>query len=372
MSLILSNINRFKELVRCFKKIRYGYLDQDVCYIPSGSESLTLVLLPDMYRICIASLPVKTPKEAVAYAASYFEESDEESIFRAYKIDEGVYLFCAFFPHMVLERLEALHVELSLMEKFIFAQDVFNETDLPINLENGSLLVRSDGVLTRVKSEYVSETPKFTLKESLKNISSCPQGFKADLATRGELTKKTAIFTIALLCIIGLNLLFQGVYFHLEAEKIIKEQEQMVETKQLPSTQIELESLTSSWEKKEKDQIKMRKNIAALSTLTLENNTTASPKQETLPVSQTNTLVLIPGSKPSDKNVLLVSSDSNNSSKLGASEYISSLNYENGMVHFEVVTPSQERAEKLRDIVSKILRTNTIAVKRNFVEGSIK
>lgn len=372
MKLILLRINRFIQFIRCLKKNRYGYLDRDLCFIPAGSERLVLILSPDLYRICVASLPVATAKEAVAYASSYFDESENENFFSAYKMQDNTYLFCAFFPQIVRSRLEAFHVDLSLVEHFIFAQEVFSEMNLPVTLKNESVLVSNEGVITRLRSEYVSETPKLTIEEFLKNISTCLIGFKANLAQHGEISKKTAILTIALLSAVLMNLLFQGIYFHNETEKIVNEQAQMIEEKQLPSTQMELESLVSSWEKKEKNQIKMRKNIAAFSTLSLENNHTTVIKQPSMPLSQENTLVLIPGSKPSEKNVLLVSGDSNNSSKATASEYVSSLIYENGGVTFEISTPSQERAEKIRDAVSKILRTNTIAVKRNLVEGSVK
>ena len=367
-----SYTNRLIQLLRCFKKRRYGYLDRDLCYIPSGNESLVIVLSPDFYRITIASLPVKTVKEALRYAASYFDESDEESFFSVYKIKEEEYLFCAFFPDIVRSKIEDLHVNLDSVDRFIFAQEVFTENDLPINLEGGSVLALNDGVVMRVKSEYVSEKPTLQIEEFLKNLSSCNVGFKTDLQTRGIVTKKTVMVTAVLLGIVFFNLLFQGLYFRHEAEKIVDEQEQLVEAKKLPSTQLELEALTSSWEKKEKEQIEMRKTIAAFSTLSLENNNTTLPKPQSLPVLQTNTLVLIPGTKPSERNILLLPNDSNSSSKITANEYVSSLVYENGAVNFEITTPSQERAEKIRDDVAKVLKTNTVSVKRNIVEGSVK
>ena len=81
---------------------------------------------------------------------------------------------------------------------------------------------------------------------------------------------------------------------------------------------------------------------------------------------------MIPGTKPSERNILLLPNDSNSSSKITANEYVSSLVYENGAVNFEITTPSQERAEKIRDDVAKVLKTNIVSVKRNIVEGSVK
>ncbi|MDD2950550.1 MAG: hypothetical protein PHU29_07165, partial [Sulfuricurvum sp.] len=53
-------------------------------------------------------------------------------------------------------------------------------------------------------------------------------------------------------------------------------------------------------------------------------------------------------------------------------EYVTSLAYENGSVHFKISTPSPQDAEKIRDSVAKTLKTNTVTIKENTVEGSIQ
>ncbi|MCI4406007.1 MAG: hypothetical protein JHC35_01825, partial [Sulfuricurvum sp.] len=179
---------------------------------------------------------------------------------------------------------------------------------------------------------------------------------------------------VSLSLIILINLLIQGGYFYREAEKIVDEQEQMKIEQHLPATQMELDALASSWEKKESQQMKLRKIVAAFSTLTLENNNTdlLSAAPPAVPAPVTNGIVLVPGSKPGDRNLLLVPGGSNTVSGTVLGEYVTTLSYENGSVHFKISTPSPQNAEKVRDSVVKSLKTNTVTIKDNSVEGSIQ
>jgi hypothetical protein len=380
MNLFSSIISRFTSALRCSGKRRYGYLDHFICHVPSGNEALMMIISPDLYRICVVSLPVTTTKEAIRYAPSYFDVSDERTHFGAYQVGEGRYLMSAFDPEPIRVRLEEAGIDPISVERFILAQEAFGLEVLPISLLNGSVLALNDGIVVRLPSEYVSELPKYHLEESLKKLSSCLFGFRVDMYKGGVVSKKTLTFTAILSFFIFLNLLIQGGYSYHEAEKIVEEQEQIKTEKHLPATQMELEALASSWEKKEVEQIKLRKIIAAFATLTLENNNTVLPTPAPAPLATpapspspvTNSIILIPGSKPSDRNLLLVPGDSNAVLGTVLGEYLTSLTYENGTVNFKISTSSSERAEKIRDITAKTLKTNTITIKDKSVEGSIQ
>jgi hypothetical protein len=374
MNLSLPIFNRLISKVQCFGKRRYGYLDRSVCYIPSGSEALVMILSPDLYRICVVSLPVATPKEAVRYAPSYFDLSDERTRYEAYQTGDERYLLCAFDPEPIRIRLEEAGFDPVSVERFVFAQEAFGRDILPISWKNGSVLALNEGVVVRLPSNYISEPIKHDLEESLKKLAPCLKGFSADMYKGGDVTKKTLTFTVALSFFILLNLLIQGGYAYRKAEKIGDEQEQMKIEQHLPSTQMELDALVSSWEKKESEQIKLRKIVAAFSTLTLENNNTELPNAVPVaaPAPITNGIVLVPGSKPGDRNLLLVPGSSNTLSGTVTGEYVTSLTYENGSINFKISTPSQERAEKIRDITAKTLKTNAVTIKENSVEGGIQ
>lgn len=370
MSIVPSMIERMLGSLRCFGKRRYGYLDRTSSHIPSGHETLVIILSPDLYRISVATLPVATPKEAVRYAESYFDVSDERTRYEAYLIGEGRFLFSAFDPEPIWIRLEEAGIDPSSVDRFVLAQEAFGTDNLPVSLADASVLALSEGIVVRLPSHYVNAPIKHSVEEALKNLVPCLRGFSADMYRGGEATKKTLILTAVLSSIIVGNLLIQGVLSNREAGRITDEQEQIKVEKHLPATQMELDALAASWEKKESEQIKLRKIVAAFGTLALESNTTVTTP--TIPSSPTNGIVLVPGSKPGERNLLLVPGDTNTTIATVSGEYVTSLAYENKSVTFKILTPSQERAEKIRDSVAKTLKTNTVTIKDNSVEGSIQ
>ncbi len=370
MSIFPSMIERIGSTLQCFGKRRYGYLDRTSSHIPSGKESLVMILSPDLYRISVASLPVATAKEAVRYAESYFDMSDERIRYGAYLIGEGRFLFTAFDPEPVRIRLEEIGIDPSSIDRFVLAQEAFGIDNLPVSLADASALALSEGIVVRLPSHYVTTSVNHTIEETLKTLEPCLQGFRADMYAGGEVTKKTLAITVTLSALVVLNLLIQGGMSYVESERIMDEQEQMKIDKHLPITQMELEALAATWEKKESEQIKLRKIVAAFGTLTLESNNTVS--SGAVPASPTNSIVLVPGSKPGERNLLLVPGDANTTLRTVSGEYLTSLAYENKSIMFKILTPSQERGEKIRDSAAQTLKTNTVTIKENVVEGSLQ
>ncbi|MGA9045211.1 hypothetical protein [Sulfuricurvum sp.] len=364
---------RLITLLQCFGKRRYGYLDRSLCAIPEGKEALYLILSPDLYRITIVTLPVATTQEALRYAPAYFDAGDAAIVFGAYRLDEGRYLLSACDPEPVRERLEESGVNPSSVVRFVLAQEAFGVDVLPIALSDGSALALSEGVVVRLPSQYVSTPVQHKLEEVLTNLLPCLSGFKANMHKGGTATKKTLIMSAVLSGLIAFNFIVQGVLSYREGERIREEQEQMQALKHLPTTQMELDALADTWEKKEREQIKLRKIIAVFGTLPLESNATVSLPPPSVPAQ--NGIVLVPGSNPSEQNLLLIPGDSNaTTGTIGTSggEYVASLGYENRVITFKILTPSEDRAEKVRDIASRILKTNTVTIKETSVEGSIQ
>lgn len=370
MSILASMIERTRSAFQCFGKRRYGYLDHISFYIPSGNEPLVMVISPDLYRISVATLPVPTAKEALRYAESYFDVSDGRTRYDAYLIGEGRFLFTAFEPENVRIRLEEIGIDPSSVDRFVLAQEAFGSDNLPTSLVDISALALSEGIVVRLPSHYVGVPLKHTIEEALKTLSPCLRGFRADMYVGGEATKKTLAITATLSFLVVLNLLIQGGMSYSESERIMDEQEQMKIDKHLPATQMELDALAATWEKKESEQIKLRKIVAAFGTLTLESNDTVSTSA--VATSPTNSIVLVPGSKPGERNLLLVPGDTNTTVGTVSGEYVTSLAYENKTILFKILTPSQERAEKIRDSAAQTLKTNTVTIKENVIEGSLQ
>ena len=374
MNPILSFLHRWMKFLQCFRKRRYGFLDHTSCIIPEGKDPLYLVLSPDLYQISIATLPVSNADEALRYAPSYFTQSDPRIRYGAFRLVDGVYLFSACDPEPIRRRLEESGVNPSSVVRFVLAQEAFGRDSLPLLLEDGSALALSDGVVVRLPAHYVSVPAQNTLETTLQNLLPCLSGFRANMHGRGTPTKKTLMMTALLCGLIALNFILQGIFSYKDAEKIAAEMEQMKSEKQLPPTQMELNALAALWENKENEQIKLRKIIAAFAQLRLENKPTALPPPP-LPVPGQNSIVLVPGSNPSEPNLLLIPGDSNATARTVSTvygEYVASLTYENRGVTFKIQTPTKERAEQVRTTASKILKSNTVTIKDTIVEGSIQ
>lgn len=374
MNPLLLFARRLINTFQCFGKRRYGYLDRLFCHITEGKEPLFLILSPDFYEIKIASIPVGTSDEALRYAPSYFETTDRQVHYGAYRLEEGRYLLSVCQLERVRSHLETLSIEPSSIRRFVFAQEAFGVDLLPITLEDGSVLALSDGVVVKLPSHYVSEPIKSDLKQALKNLLPCLPSFTADMHKGGVPTKTTLMITSILSLVIVLNFLIQGLFSYRAGDKITQQQDEMKMTNHLPATQMELDTLAKTWENKENEQIKLRKIIAAFGTLSLESNTTV-PQQipSVSTTSSSNTIVLVPGSDPSQRNLLLVpGGDSNSTIIASGGEYVTSLTYQNGLIAFEILTLSEDRAQNVRNMASKILKTNAITVKNNLVEGSIQ
>lgn len=370
MTLVSPSVRRLFRALQCLGKRRYGYLDRSRCFIPPGKEPLYLVLSPDLYHIAVETLPVATAQEALRYAPAYFDLP--EAHYGAFALEGERYLLSACDSEPVRLRLEEAGVNPASVERFVLAQEVFKHDFFPISLEDGSALALNEGIVVRVPSRYLGTPPRSTIEEALRDPLPCVQGFKADMRQGGEASLSTLRMSAILAAVVVLNLGVQGALSHREANRITEEHEQMKAAQNLPATQMELEAQASTWEKKEKEQIKLRRIVAAFGTLPLEVNATEPAKAPVLPSAPSEGIVLVPGSDPSQRNLLLVAGDQNVSQSVvaGGGEYVTSLVYENGAVTFKLTAPTQSRAEELRTAAAKTLKTGTVTVRETTVEGS--
>lgn len=371
MKNFFSLLRRLMNTLQCFGKRRYGYLDRSSCYIPQGDGEIFLILSPDLYHISVVSLPVATANEALRYAQAYFDMSDERTIYAAFRLEKGRFLFTACDPETIRIRLEEAQVDPSTVQHFVLSQEAFGSDILPISLNDASALAMSDGVVVQLPINYLSTPVRHGVQDALKNLLPCLSGFTADMHKAGAATRGTLTITAILSALIVFNLFLQGVFSYSEANQMISEQERIKESRNLPATQMELDALAASWEKKEADQIKLRNIMAAFGALSLESNSTVA-SAPSIPAAAQNGIVLVPGSNPSERNLLLIPGSTNKPEMLSSGESITSLVYEKGLITFKILTPSPDRAEKLRDTVSKTLKTNSVTVKENSVEGSVQ
>ena len=361
-------ISTLMNLIRCRKKWRYGYIDNLTCNVSNTNEDLTIILSPSYYHIQVVSLNVQHEKEAIRYASSFFDTSDDLTQFGAYKLEDTKFLITAFDSKAVSIKLEEAGIDLAQVKRFVLAQEVFKPEIFPIALDDHRVLALDNGIVVELPSKYSTITPTINIEKSFQEILPCIKGYKADLYRDEAVSKKRVLYLFILVLIIFFNFLMRGIYYHKEEQKILDQQEKMKETENLPQTQIELDTMVRGWQNKENEQIKLRKILAAFSKLNLENNITAPLDAS---VSSGKDVILIPGSNPNEKNVLMLPNSSLNTGNVNG-DYLVSLEYVNKMVNFKIAASSREKAERLQELAEKSLKTKTIRIKNNMIEGSIE
>ncbi|MDD5716936.1 MAG: hypothetical protein PHW64_03960 [Sulfuricurvum sp.] len=367
MNAIVVRLKRFRNFFRCFKKVSYGYVGNDECVVPSDKNGSIFIIGPDLYRIVIAPLNVASPSEALRYAPSYFDEGEEEYHYSAYRLDNERYLFCACNVTLLRECVKKFAIPHRAIRGFAYAQEAFEAITSPIALSPTKAWALSEGVVVQVASAYLAPNGSIPIRDVLEKLDRCLTPFSVALEERGILTQKTAMITAGLAAAVTVNILFQGFIAAQERERITQMMEEGAADQKLPATQMELDALSKSWEKKEAEQMKLRKRIAAFTNLKLDTH--AVPSASAASADTQSGVVLIPGSNPSDRNLLVVNGDPKTS--LGG-EYLESLVYENGLVRFSIHAPNDERAEAIRDAVVTLFKIPGASIKDKTVIGSIE
>ena len=225
--------------------------------IPEIREKVDIVLSPKLYWVKVEELGVSKEKEAIKFAPSIFEGqfgNIEEYRFIAMKLEENRYLFIAYNPKDILEKLNSGGIETRYIKNVYTAQTELANIEENLSINRYFEIVLVDGI--------VSELPKFSHGESenrvaeyLRNSSRSKYRLNFKIATQNSKSLFIAsLIPISLITYLGLDIYrLSSDSNHLQSEI-----ERLRDAYSLPSTSFQIKSIRERYEAIEKEQSRIR------------------------------------------------------------------------------------------------------------------
>jgi hypothetical protein len=244
------------------KNIRTLFLDKSTSY-HAADERLNIVLSPSFYWFKKEVLPVKYASQAQSLVASQFDGVIPSGSYKymVIKKEELFWLF-AYDESAIAQKLKSLHIKPSQIEGFYLAQNEFSTMTTPLNVNENSVLVNNDGVISMMPGVYVKERADMT--PWMQSLSLSKHKVNLNLFQNSVLDEKW-IYRFSALSIVGI-VLYLGSYLLLKndlKQQLVKEYT-LTQKYELPETSFQLNSLKRSLLSKEEQQIKFRENLKVL------------------------------------------------------------------------------------------------------------
>ncbi len=339
----------------------------------SFSKNSIVILSPSDYWAIQATLNVKTAKEAVTFGSALFDLSDDYH-YAARRLGRNSYSLIAYNPADIALKLQSFSNG-AVIEKFTFAQWVFAEEEYPIRLENGKVLTTIEEVVIEIDSDYFAMDTSIPLKEALKKPRFFIQSLLVEQLHSSMLTPKTVKTTLFVLLLVLGNLTATTVLNYQEIGHLESLKEELLEHTKLPETSFERDALSSSLQKKEVAQLRLREQFLHVSDLSIHAAPPISVKAPALTsvpsTAPVEGVVLIPGSNPGEPNRLLVNGSSNipaASAPVFQGEGIEEIVYDGKNIKMLVNASENKSKEDLKKAIMKPFKKAKISEHGNQLE----
>lgn len=270
-----------------------------------GSEKVNIVLSPAYYWFKSEALPVNSTVQAKKLAPSIFDGTIPEDKYSYYAIkhDDDFWLF-AYNDAMIVAKLTELGIKASQINQIFFAQSECFSLLQALKLDETFALVSDENLVSMVPLKYLSDT--ITIEDYFSTHKFSKHHISLNFFQNNLIDEKY-IYRL-----IGVAVAFIFIYF--ASYMILRDDLKGVLTKEynihekynLPSTSFELNGLKHSLHSKETKQLKLRKDIKKLLSISLQNG-----------------------------------------------EYLKKLTLTEKKASYEIVMKSQKRAQKIKELVKK-------------------
>ncbi len=245
------------------KGVRTLFIDKRTTYSGSEQEQLNIILSPSYYWFKREKLPVKYIAQAQTLAPSQFDGVISEGNYKymAIKKEDLFWLF-AYDEALIAQKLKNLNIKPSQIKGFYFAQNECETLTVPIQVDERSVLVTSDGVTGLMPSAYVNETAD--IKSWLEMLTLSKHKVNLNLFQNSVLDEKW-IYRFSIMNIIFI-VLYLTSYLVLknDLKKELTQQYSLTQKFKLPETSFQLNSLKRSLTSKEDRQLELRRSIKKL------------------------------------------------------------------------------------------------------------
>jgi hypothetical protein len=346
------------------------YTDELPENIPNNS---VMILPPCDYWAIQAVLNVKTAKEAATFGPALFDLGDEYQ-YTAQKTGKNSYSLIAYNPSDISLKLQSLSNG-AVIKKFTFAQWVFAQEEHPIRLNNGKVLTTVEEVVIEIDSDYLHINGAIPIADALAKPRFFIQSIPLEQLSSPTITPKTVKKTLFILILILGNLIVNTVLNYQEMGKLESRKEEILAHDKLPETSFERDALTSTLQKKEAAQLRLREQFLHISDLSIHAKV---PPTQNAPLPQIPTttapidgVVLIPGSKPGEANQLLVNGATSApvvSVPVFQSEGIEEIVYDGKNIKLLISASDDKAKESLKQVIMKPFKKAKISEHGNQLE----
>lgn len=380
-------VNKYNDIRKHLApKIPLVYADHAVSPHMPLDKTAALIFPPSDYWAMHVHLNAKNEKDAAKYGPALFDLGGSYR-YEAQKVGENSYVLLAYEPDVLSQKLLS-YPDPSMIDKFTFAQWVFDKETHPIHLNDKKYLTTFEGIVVEIDQSYLEKSPCVEIHDALSH----PKAFFKTLPLEGlvtsEITNKTLRKTLVILFILFGNFTALAYFSHQESSQQLERMQEMLTTANLPETSMERDAILASLGIKEKKQLDLRHQCYKISSLPIDvklpiEDTVPKPSAPSLPSlppvlgasanTASNGIVLIPGSNPGEQNQLLVektSSPANN--VLSAGDGIEELVYDGHAINIIINTSDTATKEKLKSELTKQFKNAQLSDQNRQLEVRLK
>ncbi len=259
---------------KSYKKVVNSiYIDKDLIIKTKDTKRFNVILSPYFYWAKVEDeLPIKKEAEVKKLAPSLFEGMLPmgDFIYKVFKLAEAKYLLIALDKKFILSEFSKLNIDKNQIENIYLAQSEFINISNPIEIDDKNGLINIDGVIEKAPLKYIKgySTP---VKTILSSISFSKHKMGLYELEDNFIDNKSFYLIVGVLVLIASINLTEYFLYKKELKEVVSKRDELLSKHDLPTTSFELESIKSSLNLTQKEQLKIRQKLAYLNKITLAN-----------------------------------------------------------------------------------------------------
>ncbi len=288
------------------------------------NKKIDIILSPSFYWARVEKLPVKYEYQAKSLLPSLFDGiiPEGEYNYEAIKKANGEFLVLAYNSKEIIHTLEELGLKLSKVRDVYFAQECFDDMDIPLEIDDKNALIKQGALLTIIPKELVENTE--SLKERLKTFSLPTHKIRLSRFDKVIDEKGLNKILYLLLGFIALYLV-QLLIYKQEYNALDEKQREVIAKYNLPPTSLQQDAIIKNLSVIEDSQTNIRKVLIALFDV-----------------------------------------------RLSSQEYFKKISLKGDRIEFEIFLLNPKKAELVKSVLQKRIDFTSIVVEENSLKAAAK
>ncbi len=249
----------------------------------SFEESVDLILSPELYWVRIFDIPLPNEKQVLSVVSTFFEDFIDVENYKYYikKQEDNKYLCFAYDESQIIDLIKSAGLNLSQVGNIHFAQNEFksfpenefvSESSFKID---DSYYIYQDNILIKVPSSFISPLEVQTIDLELVSLSK----YKISINYNSKYIDLKSIYILSVVFIFISAINFGKLYVSSNSiNDITNEQAKIKEEYKMMPTIMQTKSVLKTFEKTEKQQLNLRKELVKVFNSKKKNITKVSVK----------------------------------------------------------------------------------------------